>query len=210
MSFGGSRRSEDKTRTGAMVLRGQPWHLWRAATAGFTLAAISLLGAACGGGASPGVASVGSSPSTTAASGGASVTAVSQTQLQAGVAFAACVRKHGLPTFPDPPYQGGELNKLGFTKQALEKYTSSVCRKEALVAGMVESHAEIEQYIEMYLRMATCMRARGIANFPDPTGQGQLDVSEPVENEAAYPAAAKACGAPPRAPASFWQRAGAP
>ncbi|MGH9106688.1 MAG: hypothetical protein ACRDZX_12795 [Acidimicrobiales bacterium] len=115
--------------------------------------------------------------------------------------FAACVRKLGLTRFPDPPYSAGELARLGITPQALAKYTNGgPCRKYALAGGWVESHAEIERYIKVYLEEADCMRAHGVVGFPDPNGKGQLDVLEAVENEPGYPAAAKACGAPPRAP----------
>ncbi|MGB9112670.1 MAG: hypothetical protein WCF24_08080 [Acidimicrobiales bacterium] len=183
--------------------------LW-AGTIGLSLAAVSVLFAACGGASSPGVASSnGSSTSTTNPGGvaGSSGSPPTAAQLRAMVKFAQCVRAHGLSKFPDPPYSNGELNKLGFTKPALEKYENGSCHADALAAGAVESQGEIDQYIKMYLKMANCMRAHGIANFPDPNGKGQLNVSESVEYEAGYPAAAKVCGAPPRASRSFFEGA---
>jgi hypothetical protein len=70
--------------------------------------AFSLLAAGCGsGGGSPGVASVASS--TTAAT----------TTTQIGlVAYAGCMRTHGMPNFPDPDGQGTfpSLQALGVSK----------------------------------------------------------------------------------------------
>jgi hypothetical protein len=173
-----------------------------------------LLVAACGGAAGPGVASVKSSSTSTTVPGGVAGNSggpPTQAQLRAMLRFAECARKRGLPSFPDPPYQAGELNNLGFSKDSpqMEKATRE-CHALALASGFVESQAEIEHYIKMYLEMASCMRSRGIANFPEPNGKAQLSVTESVEDEPGYPTAAKACGAPPRAPASYWERSGAP
>ena len=37
-----------------------------------------------------------------------------RTSLAAMTKFAQCVRAHGQSKFPDPPYENGELNSLGF------------------------------------------------------------------------------------------------
>ena len=56
--------------------------------------------------------------------------------------------------FPDPPHAHDELNKLGFTKQALEKYENGVCHADALAAGTVETPAELQQHLEQMLKIA--------------------------------------------------------
>jgi hypothetical protein len=75
------------------------------------LLGVALLAAACGGGAaSPGVANVGSKTTTTSASGspaGNSGSPPSATLQKAQLAYAVCMRKHGVPNFPDPNVGGG-------------------------------------------------------------------------------------------------------
>jgi hypothetical protein len=112
--------------------------------------------------------------------------------------FAGCVRKQGLANFPDPPWGNGELDKLGFTKQVLEKYEDGACQKYFLAAGgTIPTPAENQQRLEQLLKIAKCMRAHGIADFPDPSSQGGFKIPVPVAGDPGDTAAAKVCGAPP-------------
>jgi hypothetical protein len=119
-------------------------------------------------------------------------------------AFAVCVRKHGLPGFPDPPYSNGELNRLGFRKLSPQmEAATNKCSAQALAAGVVQTPAEIQQHLEQMLKIAQCMRAHGITNFPDPNANGSF--TAPVASSSSsidgsspqYAAAAKICGGPP-------------
>jgi hypothetical protein len=182
----------------------------RACRAGFpvlALVGITTLSAACGSGsASPGVASVGSKSSTTVAGGAAGnsgPSTLTPEQLQTLTAFAACVREHGLPSFPDPPYSNGELNKLGFRKYSPQMVgATNACHADALAAGVVQTPAEIQQHLEQMLKIAGCMRANGVTNFPDPDAQGAFTApvggsSSNMDNSPQYAAAAKKCDGPP-------------
>jgi len=207
MSFVLTTEPNAKTGTEALTRRQRGWYdLRRAAPTGLALVAISILAAACGGSTAPGVASVGSSPSTTvtgAAASGAAVTSMTPTQLEAMVAFAACVRKHGLPKFPDPPYANDELNGMGFTKNSphMEAATEA-CHEEALAAGVVQTPADIQQHLRLMRGIAECMRAHGVIAFPDPNANGGFAVPATIASSPRYAAAAKTCGAPPASPPS--------
>jgi hypothetical protein len=87
--------------------------------------------------------------------------------------FAECARRHGVLNFPDPPYQDGELNKDGFAKGTpqMEKADRD-CHALALASEFVESKAEIDYYLRQDLKISECMRAHGVANFPDPSSTG--------------------------------------
>jgi hypothetical protein len=165
------------------------------------LVGVSLLATACGGGSTPSaVANLGSSSAPTTVVGAAGNSGAAQTpeQLQALTAFAGCVRSHGLSNCPDPPYTGGELNKLGFTKQALERYESGACHADALAAGTVETPTELQQHLEQMLKIARCMQMNGIPNFPDPGSHGGLALPSSLNPATPrYAAAAKKCDAPP-------------
>ncbi|MGD0810621.1 MAG: hypothetical protein ABSA91_13085 [Acidimicrobiales bacterium] len=112
----------------------------------------------------------------------------------AATGMAACFRRQGLTKFPDPPYADGELNRLGFTKQVVEKYENGACRKYALAAGVVQTPSEDQQRVDQMLEIAKCMRAHGIVNFPDPNSQGEVAMPQVVADEPGYSAAAKICG----------------
>jgi len=164
---------------------------------------IVLFAAACGGSASPGVASTGSPSSTTvagAAAGNSGASTPTPQQLQTMTAFAVCVRKHGIAGFPDPPYSDGELNKLGFRKNSPQmEAATNKCHAQALAAGVVQTPVEIQQHLDQMLKIAECMRAHGVLNFPDPNANGSLTspANSTVVNTPVYAAAAKTCDGPP-------------
>lgn len=111
--------------------------------------------------------------------------------------FAACVRRHGAPNFPDPPYSAGELNDLGFRKNSpVMTRATQDCHADALAAGVVQTQAEQAAHMKALLKIAQCMRANGVPNFPDPSSSG-LGLTEPVVESPRYAAAAKKCDAAP-------------
>ncbi len=163
------------------------------------LTATSLLTAACGGGGSASVAHLSSSPTSTTIEPGVAVTGNPPAQqLQALGVYAACVRKHGLPHFPDPPYVSGEMSRLGVTKAQLAIAQKS-CHADALAAGVVPNQAAIEQNLNQMLATARCMRANGVPGFPDPNSNSHSPAHAGPDlgtGTPQYAAAAKKCGAP--------------
>jgi hypothetical protein len=112
------------------------------------------------------------------ASGGDAVSAATQK----GVKFSACMRSHGLPTFPDPGpsgkltidevANGSSLDASGPSfKQALE-----AC-KSLEPAGFEGGTRSVQQQTAA-LDFAKCIRANGVPDFPDPTnGQPLVDTN---------------------------------
>jgi hypothetical protein len=125
------------------------------------VAAVSLITAGCG-----------SSSSTTKAT---------TTATQNGaLAYARCMRSHGVTNFPDPASSGGD------DKQAVVSALQRVSNSEAETAqtacihvndgtpGTGQSPAQGQAHTGAMLAFARCMRRHGFPNFPDPTSQGQL------------------------------------
>jgi hypothetical protein len=133
------------------------------------LGALALIAAGCGG----------NSPSSTATSSGqASGSAVSRARSE-GVAYASCMRSHGVPGFPDPQVSAGPDGGVS-VKQAVPvsavngnphfKPAQQACRSLLPGGGPGgEGPATSPAEQEQYLRLAACMRAHGVPNFPDPT-----------------------------------------
>jgi len=132
---------------------GRRWaRLRRAALAAAALALIGLLATACGGGSSP------------AAAGGGS------THVQAALAYARCMRAHGVPDFPDPD-SNGQFNVDPHSTSSQETAANHACNHLLNVGGQMDQR---QQELPQLLRYARCMRAHGVPNFPDPhyTGGG--------------------------------------
>jgi hypothetical protein len=133
----------------------------RTAAAIIATAALALLAPACSGSPS----STGSPPST----GTGATSAFASHEL----AFARCVRGHGVLNFPDPQpssngkFPGSSAQQLGVSDSVL-RAASRTCQN-LLPAGQAALTAHEQQD---YLKAAACMRSHGIANFPDPAFSG--------------------------------------
>ena len=141
-------------------------------------AGILLLAAACSSGSS---ASAGSplNPGSSSSTGGSSAA-------QQELAYAQCMRSHGVANFPDPNPQGG----FGDTTQVQSNpnYASadSTC-KSLLPNGGTGKGTQDESQL---LQLAQCMRSHGVPNYPDPNpnptvnprialAQAGIDVNSP-------------------------------
>lgn len=140
----------------------------RRAALGLLLAGASLLVAACGAGVvSPGVASIGTTTTTT--SGSTPDSGDSGSNYGAELAYSRCMRKNGVPNFPDPSATGGfevsGVNPRSPVLQAAQK----TCAKFLPGPSPGTSTNPSPAAMASMLKVAQCMRAHGIANFPDPT-----------------------------------------
>lgn len=99
------------------------------------------------------------------------------------LAFAQCMRTHGVPTFPDPGSngQGGlkiqasqragsgaslTVNGVSVNAPAFQSAMQS-CRSKLPNGGHPPPLSASQR--EAMLKFSQCMRAHGLANFPDPT-----------------------------------------
>ena len=170
------------------------------------LASLVLLASACGGSTSPRVATIGTTTqsgsgqrgsvgggSPVGSSGGTSGSAGAPSGNAAGRAsyalvrgsvsqmtkFAACVRSHGEPNFPDPNAQG-QFSMSVVTAGGIDPRSPQLgravqaCEKDLPKSGSAAlSPAAQAQARQQALAFATCMRSHGVPNFPDPPPGGQ-------------------------------------
>jgi hypothetical protein len=154
------------------------------------VAALAFLAAGCGGGGkSPGVANVASPPptGTTTTTQAPSVSGKTprigpsgqfqiamQVDTKDGPKFSACMRKHGIPNFPDPSSQGVISIHSGMgidPGSPTFQSARSVCDK-LLPNGGQPTPAQIAQRQQEMLQFSVCMRSHGIKDFPDPSNGG--------------------------------------
>jgi hypothetical protein len=145
---------------------GQRWLRRTAALA--TVTCMAVLAAACGGGPAP------------------AASATWSTREQAALAYARCMRSHGVPDFPDPDsngnfhlsnnQQGG--GSRGSASNSDSGQESNAVSSQETAANQVCNHlldvgpqmnaAQQQHTLGQLVKYAQCMRARGVPNFPDP------------------------------------------
>ena len=125
------------------------------------LAGLALIAAGCGGSKEPSVANLGTTtpPSSNAAA-----------FMQARNKWAACMRAHGVPDFPDPK-SDGSVNLAGIDINSPRFLASHQACMSLVVA---EPPAVVHQQAKHELAVAQCMRKHGVPNFPDPNTQGRF------------------------------------
>jgi hypothetical protein len=184
---------------------GAPGGLRRAVCQAAALLALGVLVAGCGSSPSSGVARLGSHTSTTSSTApGASEGRESSPGSQA-VAYAACMRSHGVPNFPDPQisqHGGGVSVKMAVPASVggnpRFRSADQACRKLLPGSGPGEgsNHQITSSEQSQYLKAAACVRSHGVPNFPDPTfSGGGVHIAHQGLNESspAFKAAVHAC-----------------
>jgi hypothetical protein len=143
--------------------------------------AATLLVAGCGGSSSsPGVAHLASNTSSGAdPSSGGSPSPESESSASAQqkvIAFAHCMRTHGVPEFPEPSEghllihssdHNGHVTGVN-PRSAQFQAASKACAKLSPKGGEPPSPAEQAKLQEKALRFSQCMRTHGVPSFPDP------------------------------------------
>jgi hypothetical protein len=158
----------------------------RPAAAAIATAGLLLLVAACSGGPS------------SAGSSGASHAAGSAGSQQ--LAFAQCMRTHGVATFPDPDASGA-FNKVTLSQLATGNprfpTAQNSCMHLLPNAGSVPNQAQVQQTAAQALSFSECVRAHGVTNFPDPDSTGRIPDPASVgidQGSPQFQAANQACG----------------
>ncbi len=96
---------------------------------------------------------------------------VASTKPNAELAFARCLRTHGVPNFPDPNAQGDfPAFDAGVSKQ-ISLAADRACR-HFISGGSTATPQQRQQKLEFGLKVSQCLRAHGFPDFPDPTASG--------------------------------------
>jgi hypothetical protein len=152
-------------------------------------AAVAVLAAGCGGASSPPTSSA-NRPTAAATEG------------KQFVAFAVCMRSHGVPDYPDPQISSSP-NHVQVTISPGSADPNSPAFKSAdhachnlLPNGGAQAGAGANgaQQQAQDLTFADCMRTRGVPNFPDPDHDGAFTLPPTINQQApAFQHAMQAC-----------------
>jgi hypothetical protein len=180
---------EDHTEHVLQVARGpgrrRSLPVRRTAATMAALLGLALLAAGCGGSNKSN-----HTPASTASRGGV---------MAQFLAFARCMRSHGVSDFPDPTSSGGGVGILlqGGPDSDLNrdnptfKAANQACR--ALQPGAGQPPTPSAKKIAAEVKWAHCMRSHGLSSFPDPNGQGAFDRNKFDESSPAFQTASNAC-----------------
>jgi hypothetical protein len=159
------------------------------------LASLTLIAAGCGGAGSSGqgVAQVDTTETTTTESDSGG-----DARSDDPTAYSACMRKNGVPKFPDPGKDGALRLKAGpgtgiDPESAQFKAAAKACAK---LAPKPPSPAQRAKDQQQMLKFAACMRRHGLPKFPDPEPNGGLRLQRGSgldPNSPQFKAAQKAC-----------------
>jgi hypothetical protein len=90
------------------------------------------------------------------------------------LAFSRCMRAHGLPNFPDPTSHGHGIQLSAAPDSGVDpqspafRAAQKACQHLMPGGGPTSDHPSAQDKAQM-LKVSQCMRAHGIAGFPDPT-----------------------------------------
>jgi hypothetical protein len=120
-----------------------------------------------------------SSSGSTNASGDSSTS----TAYQKALAYAQCIRAHGVPDYPDPNSQGqfiiqngSALSSVSAAGKAVANAAARACQKllPPSMALRPPSGSSGQGSGTSRLRFSECMRSHGEPNFPDPGANGSI------------------------------------
>ncbi|MFZ0381960.1 MAG: hypothetical protein WCD11_31995 [Solirubrobacteraceae bacterium] len=100
------------------------------------------------------------------------------------VKFADCMRSHGVSAFPDPTTPGAAKEFILSQIPGVDTRSPAFQSAHGTCVHLLPSNGPnpqraTEQVTTQLLRTSRCMRAHGVAEFPDPT-------TSPPSNQAAY------------------------
>jgi hypothetical protein len=130
------------------------------------------------------VAACGSSSSNGAASSG---------DRDQALAYARCMRKNGVPDFPDPNAEG-RFRGLGHEQQDDPQFRAAQEACRDLAPGGEHEKLGDPALVEQMREFSQCMRENGLPNFPDPDAEGRLrGAGHEQQVSPQYRAAMEAC-----------------
>lgn len=115
------------------------------------------------------------------------------TQQKEALAYARCMRTHGVPDFPDPDAQGDFPAFHPREAKQIAVAADGAC-KHLLSSGPTATPQQRQQKLAFGVKVAQCLRAHGFRNMPDPAGLGSNQLPPGIDpNSPQFQMAETAC-----------------
>jgi hypothetical protein len=109
------------------------------------------------------------------------------------IAYSQCMRKNGVPDFPDPD-ASGRFRGVGHEAQGDPKFQAAQEACRDLAPGGEHERLGDPAFVEQMREFSQCMRENGLPDFPDPDPDGRLrGPGHEQQNDPQYQAAFEAC-----------------
>jgi hypothetical protein len=195
-------QSKGTEHTSSRTVGGGP-RFWRGIGLLTVLIALGAGLAACGGGSPKSSSNPSNSTVAGCSSSGCSNSAASASLEAEALKYARCMRSHGEPDFPDPTVGSNGLPNFNINgsgnlnpQSSQWKAAQNACKADLPDLGGNTS-ADKETANAKALKYAACMRSHGEPGFPDPNGQGVIQIPNATgilsPNSPQYQQAATAC-----------------
>jgi hypothetical protein len=151
------------------------------------------------------LAACGGAPSSQGPAGGTAGVGAHGSHGTGLLAYASCMRSHGVPRFPDPTSKGGipktaVISAFRAVSSSRAQAAQNACRHLLPPTGSLSGRANpflTAPERQDYLKAAACMRSHGFTDFPDPTfpnGHLSLDIPASIDTHSAqFTQAAQVC-----------------
>lgn len=129
---------------------------------------------------------------------GASADSSTSTAYQKALAYARCIRAHGIPDYPDPNSSGQFVIQNGASAPSNEsKAVANAAMKACqslLPPSMALGPSGSQGSSTTRLKFSECMRSHGEPTFPDPASNGSITLPPGMNSESPqFQNAEKAC-----------------
>ncbi len=132
------------------------------------LVALVLVALICAGCGASAPSETGSASASATDTGGGNQNAADQAK---AVKFSECIRRHGVPHFPDPDAKGDYVFGIDVTPAVWQKAVDAC--KDLEPPGALSGKRSPKQQSDA-LRFAECVRKNGVKDFPDPANGDPL------------------------------------
>lgn len=161
-----------RSNQGTAAIRGAATRRLRLALVLFAGAVAAGL-AGCGGSKGPSVANVATPASTGTNADHTSGRGSPPNQTPSALEYARCMRRHGVPSFPDPSGGGFTLNPGDGVDPSAPAFEAAQakCRQYTPMGGDLAPGTQTKpsaQWLATMVKAAQCMRRHGVPSFPDP------------------------------------------
>jgi hypothetical protein len=110
------------------------------------------------------------------------------------LAYARCMRAHGVSNFPDPSAGGRiAISGDGDPNPGLPTFRAASRACRALLPGGSQGATPSAQRLAVEVRWARCLRAHGVPDFPDPNSHGAIDSGRFDPGAPAFARASRDC-----------------
>ena len=109
-------------------------------------------------------------------------------EIEEMVEYAQCIRANGYAEFPDPGPDGRMMVRITDPVAGEQFRAAQGACTDKLPSRMAAMNAPMTpERLEGLVKFAECVRAAGISGFPDPTPQGDFQLTDPAQGPASSP-----------------------